>query len=228
MPMLVNNTTFPNLLDLLAPHSCRGCGRIGYVLCDCCKKNIINDYKGLCPLCKTTLEKCTCKKYQHQPLVQAIAWRHSLLGVLIQDLKYHSTRSIATPLAEILNQTLHISASRLIVVPLPTITKHIRRRGLDHTLLIAHQFAKLRPDTEVSRLILRTNSTTQVGSSRAKRLKQASNAYEINSKIAIRENTTYLLLDDVWTTGASMTAAIELLQNNGINNILGVVLTLSS
>ena len=41
MPNIVKNTTLPSLLDILAPHSCRGCGRIGNVLCNRCKNNII-------------------------------------------------------------------------------------------------------------------------------------------------------------------------------------------
>ena len=227
--MLVNNTTFPSLLDLFAPHSCRGCGRIGNVLCECCKNDIIRNYVGLCPLCKSTLRRCTRQKPQHRLPIQAITWRSSLLGVLIQDLKYHSVRSAAKPLADILNQTLQITASHLIIVPLPTIPKHIRERGLDHTLLIARHFAKLRgSNAQVSRLLLRNNSATQVGSNRIKRQAQAKTAYNVNPQVTIKKNATYLLLDDVWTTGASMMSAIRLLQNNGINNILGVVLTLSS
>lgn len=224
----VNNTTFPSLLDLIAPHSCRGCGRIGKALCDRCKKNTIESCSCLCPFCKTTVTNCTYENHPLFPPTQIVSWRNSLTGKLVQDLKYHSDRSAAKPLAEILYCSLRLNFTHLFIVPLPTISQHVRQRGLDHTLLIAKHLAKFyRPNAEVARLLIRINTTTQVGSTRQQRLEQAQNAYKINPKIKIKKDATYLLLDDVWTTGASMTAAAKILQQNGINNIAIAVLCLS-
>ena len=226
MSILVNNTTFPSLLDLFAPHSCRGCGRIGNALCDCCKNNIITTHTNLCPFCKTTISDCNCKKRLHFPPITAVSWRDSILDALVQDLKYHSVRSLARPLAEILDQTLPHAYSHLTIVPLPTADSHIRKRGLDHTLLIAKHLAKLRK-TNITRLLVRDSSNTQVGSSRQKRFEQAKTAYQINPLISVKQDTTYLLLDDVWTTGASMTAAVKTLQDHQISRLAVAILALS-
>ena len=228
MPNIVNNTTLPNFLDLIAPHSCRGCGHLGEVVCSRCKKNIISQAINLCPFCKHPLKNCRCNLSQNLPPIQIISWRKSLVGTLIHDLKYHSTRSIAKSLANILCQTLVLPSTPLRIIPLPTNHQHIRKRGLDHTLLISKHLAKqLGESVKVSRLLLRNNTATQVGSSRKERINQAKNAYIINQTIKIEKNATYLLLDDVWTTGASVISATKILRQSNISKLIIVILSLS-
>ncbi len=231
---IVKNTTFPSLLDLLAPHSCRSCGALGTVLCDCCKKNIIHSHHNLCPLCKTKKSTPNCLNCHDTPDTFIVGSRQDLIGELINDLKFHSVRALAQPLAEILDAILTAELAtpnqRLVIIPLPTIKKHVRARGLDHTLLIAKHLAKLHPNYSVEKLLLRQKNTVQVGQGAATRRKQASSAYALNPKIKIDRTATYLLLDDVWTTGASMLAAAELAQKSSIKpkNLKLAVLAVSS
>ena len=219
MPNIVKNTTFPGLLDLLAPHSCRGCGRTGSVLCDCCKKNLIKTHVDICPKNKP-------KKF---PPIYIVGERSGPLGQLVHDLKYQSVRAAANPLAELLDAALPKFKSNIIIVPLPTINKHIRTRGLDHTYLVAKKLAKLRgKNYQVKPLLLRNQDTVQVGTDQKTRLRQADSAYKINPKLKINPKSTYLLLDDVWTTGASMKAAVKRLQESGASKIKLAILALSS
>ncbi|MBR2754073.1 ComF family protein [Candidatus Saccharibacteria bacterium] len=225
---IVKNTTLPNFLDLIAPHSCRGCGRLGNVLCNRCKKNIITNHIKLCPFCKNSLNDCNCKNRPNYPPVFIVDRRQSIMGTLIQELKYNSIRAIAPILAEILDSVLPNFQNPVVIVPLPTISQHIRKRGLDHTFLISKHLAKIRgKNYQVSRLLLRANNTVQVGSNRSERLKQADAAYRFNPKSIIKPNTTYLLLDDIWTTGASIKSAIKKLRLGGVNDIAVAILALS-
>ena len=134
----------PSLFDLLAPHSCRGCGRTGSPLCECCKKYIINQHQNFCPNCKTKNSHGFCSKCKNLPPIFVVDHRNNLIGSLIEDYKFYSNRALSRPLAEIIHQTLPEINGKVIIVPLPTNTKHIRERGLDHTLLIAKRLAKLR------------------------------------------------------------------------------------
>ena len=228
MPNIVKNTTIINLLDLLAPHSCRGCGCIGQPLCDCCKNYIIKSHQNLCPVCHTPNLNGQCPNCPHLPPIFIAGTRDNLLGDLIQDFKYHSVRALAYPLAEILDHTLPTTNQQTFIIPLPTINKHIRERGLDHTYLIAKHFAKLRgPNYHVTRLLVRTKNSVQVGSSRKTRLTQASSAYNLAPHTQIDPTATYILFDDIWTTGASLQAAYSLLQKAGAQNIIIAVLALS-
>ena len=211
MLFIVKNTTFPSLLDLLFPHSCRGCGLTGEVLCERCKNNIIRNRKDF-------------KKSN----MYVVSRRNGLLDQLIQDYKYHSIRALARPLAELLDQVLPKNLSKdSVIVPLPTATHHIRSRGFDHTYLLAKQLGKIRK-FKVEKILIRNKNTVQVGADKKARLTQAKEAYAINPKIKIKKDVTYILLDDVWTTGASITAAKKILQNAGAKNIKIALLAYSS
>lgn len=211
MLFIVKNTTLPNLLDLLFPHSCRGCGLIGEVLCECCKNNIIKNRKDF-----------------KRPNMYVVSRRNGLLDELIQDYKYQSIRALARPLAELLNQVLPKDLPKnSIIIPLPTATHHIRSRGFDHTYLLAKQLGKIR-GFKVEKILIRNKNTVQVGADKKARLTQAKEAYTINPKVKISPKTTYILLDDVWTTGASITAAKKFLQKAGAKNIKIALLAYSS
>lgn len=111
---------------------------------------------------------------------------------------------------------------KIVLVPLPTIRKHIRERGFDHTLRLCFELenflqkrlAKLGMKVEYEDLLVRKNKTVQVGKEKKKRMKQAEKAYGIREGIKIESKTLYVLVDDVTTTGASLTAAKKILQAN--------------
>lgn len=109
---------------------------------------------------------------------------------------------------------------KIILVPLPTIRKHIRERGFDHTLRLCFElenFLQKRLDdfgisVEYQSLLVRKNKTVQVGKEKKERVKQAEKAYGIREGIKIENKTLYILVDDVTTTGASLVAAKKILQ----------------
>ncbi len=228
MSNIVKNTTLPGLLDLLAPHSCRGCGYTGTPLCRRCKKNIVSAYQHFCPNCKTKNNTASCKKCSNLPPIYVVGERSDLIGLLIQDFKFHSVRALARPLAEILNKIIPPLDGPVQIVPLPTIGRHIRERGLDHTFLIAKNFAHLRnKNFTVNKLLVRNKNTIQVGSDKNTRLIQAKDAYRLKENIPVDPNTTYLLLDDVWTTGASIKSALKKLRDAGAQNFIIAILAVS-
>ena len=223
MSFIVKNTTFCGLFDLICPHSCRGCGATGKALCECCKNDIILTQLDFCPNCKGPTKNGYCENC-HLPPIFAVGPREHLLGRLVHDYKYRQVRSLSTGLAEILDQTLPVFSEPVTIVPLPTIRRHIRERGFDHILLIAKKLARLR-GWKVEPIITRVKDTVQVGADKDIRRVQASSAYAVAGPV--NKDATYLLLDDVWTTGASMKAALKKLQRAGAFKIVGSVLAVS-
>lgn len=222
----VKKTTLVSPLDLIAPHSCRGCGTIGSVLCNRCKNNIITNHHNYCPVCKAPNKTGKCKTCKNLPKAFVVDFRTNLIGELIHDYKYNSVRSLAKPLAEILDATLPQISGKAIIAPLPTISRHIRERGFDHITLIAKHLARLRNYGSLP-ILIRANSSVQVGSDKSTRIIQANSAYSLNPKYKIDNDTTYILLDDIWTTGASMKAAVKKLREAGAKKIVISVLGLS-
>ena len=113
---------------------------------------------------------------------------------------------------------------KIVLIPLPTIRKHIRERGFDHTLRLCFElenFLQKRLDdfginVEYQSLLIRKNKTVQVGKEKKERMRQAEKAYGIREGIKIENRTLYILVDDVTTTGASLAAAKKILQTNRV------------
>ncbi|MBR5620991.1 ComF family protein, partial [Candidatus Saccharibacteria bacterium] len=151
---------------------------------------------------------------------------------LAEDYKYKSIRATAGVLAELMAEAVAgleragKLESRVVVVPLPTIGRHVRERGFDHTWLLAKRLAKLK-GWEAERILERRNKTVQVGANKAKRKEQANKAYGVAPgwlKRGLDTDTTYLLVDDIWTTGASMEAAISTIKEAGAKKVVAAVI----
>ena len=115
-------------------------------------------------------------------------------------------------LADLLHRRIPRLPDSVVVVPIPTTPAHIRERGYDHMLLIARDFSKLRK-LRVETILKRNNTFVQHHANREERLIQAASAFKIEG--TIDPSRVYLLLDDVVTTGATITQAAKLLRAAG-------------
>lgn len=204
------------ILDMVLPNRCVRCQREGGIFCDRCKKYIsiinpgyvMNDMYGFEKLLVAGLKE---------------GWFERM----VRDFKYKGRRDYGEFLAEKLGEVIfgevkRIEIRKIVLVPLPTIQKHIRERGFDHTLRLCFELenflqkrlAKLGMKVEYEDLLVRKNKTVQVGKEKKERMKQAEKAYGIREGIKIESKTLYVLVDDVTTTGASLTAAKKILQAN--------------
>ncbi len=234
MKFIVKNTTKFSPLDLICPHICRGCGRLGKVLCECCKNDILSAQKAICPLCKVVVAekyedvaKCNHDCESGFEEIWVGGWRESALAKLVADYKYRSVRACEDELVEILDQAIPERAlmeSRVIVVPLPTVGRHVRERGLDHTWRLGQKLAKRRA-WNCQRILMRAADTVQVGAQMSERKEQAERAYMLDRQIEL--DVVYVLLDDVWTTGSSMNAALKVMKEGGAEKVYGAVIALS-
>lgn len=199
MKKYVKNTTVEWFLDLLFPCYCRGCGKIGAGLCERCyfynrKKN-------------SAFASNVDKEFKQ---IFACGMREGLLSEMVMEYKFYSRRYYAGVFARLMTEVImelsEAGAEKYVIVPLPTISRHIRERGFDHIGFLCDKMAA-KYGFKVERLLERANSAVQVGSSAEQRLGQARRAYRIASGVHLDEKSHYLLVDDVWTTGASMRAA---------------------
>ena len=190
--------------EFFCPHSCLCCGKTGGILCECCEKYIINAENVGCLKCGGMLHDGVCS-------VCALPFRRQLcLGARDGLLKQ-------------LVSLYKCIQEDVVLVPLPTIRKHIRERGFDHVYDIACWLAGAY-GCRVEKALIRANNTVQVGADAKKRVEQARTAYAARN---VNASKKYILLDDVWTTGSSMLAACNEMQKAGAKNISVIVLTKS-
>ncbi len=282
MGFVVKNTTKWSPLDWVCPHTCRGCGKLGSVFCECCKKYMLEQRREICPICKREvaekdknvengddeagvegsgakgdfggdnneqaegMEGCVgCESVFEG--IWAVGWREGALSKLVSEYKYKSVRACGEVLAglldavipegalEVSEDVLEVSSGtsgvpaegvgdlgrrKVVVVPLPTIGRHVRDRGVDHTWQLAKKLARRR-GWRCERILGRKNDTVQVGAKMKERQEQAARAYEVCG--VIDEVMTYVLLDDVWTTGSSMMSAAKVMVEGGAKKICAVV-----
>jgi len=211
----VKITTVEFWLNLFYPCYCKGCGIEGEAFCGSCK--IYNTLQNP-PFLVRFGERNSLRLF-----VGGV--REGVLSRMLIDYKYKSERVLSWPIAEILYAAVKmgcerykIDATKFIVVPLPTVSKHIRKRGFDHTRLLAEKLAeKLGGSVEL--LIERAKNTVQVGADKKTRKTQAEKAYKLREGASVRSDVEYLLIDDIWTTGSSMKAAVKILRAAGVKNI---------
>ncbi len=203
MKKRVKITTLEWALDMIFPCYCRECGKIGSAFCECC---IFNNMKVNRPFFERS------DKDFHS--IFACGIREGLLRDLILEYKYFSRRSLSRAFGLMLTEVIRrfSRGEKYIIVPLPTVSKHIRSRGFDHIGVICRDFAA-RTGFLVCPALSGVNSAVQVGSTAKKRLEQAKEAYIVNAKAILDKKSHFLLVDDVWTTGASMRAARGVLED---------------
>ena len=197
--------------NVLAPHYCCSCGEIGTVFCDYCKYDIICDPFERCIMCLGPVEDrgAHCSRCA-APYVRAwcVAERAGAVKILIDAFKFDGLRGAAKPLGEFISSALPDLPDNLVIASVPTVSTHIRQRGYDHAALIAREVARQR-GVKYQALLKRRTTTVQQGARRKERLKQAEGAFEAARHI---DGSTVLIIDDIFTTGATLHyAAITLL-----------------
>ena len=210
----VKNTMVERALQIVAPHPCFGCGKVGSVLCLHCKYDIAHEPFLGCILCGAVCSAGIC--WQHDsPIDRAftVGVRGGALEEAINGLKFGRVKAAAKGLAELAHDSLPYFPGDFVIVPVPTVRSHVRQRGYDQVGLFARQFAVLRGHA-VERILTRVTNATQHTVNKSTRLLQAETAFRIVGGVDVR-GKRILLIDDIVTTGATLEAAAKLLRNAG-------------
>ena len=209
-------------MQTIAPHYCYGCAKVGSVLCLECKYDIKEVATDGCIVCQTPARLGICNACR---TTYDRAWyvgdRDGTLRKLIDAYKFERVKDASEAFASLLGDHMPVLPATTIVVPVPTIAPHIRQRGYDHTLLIAKQFAKRRSahvDTSLSRI----GKNVQLGKSKRARFSQARASFECKKPLS--PDATYLLIDDIVTTNATLQACAAAMRSAGAREVWVAVL----
>ncbi len=213
---------FYRLADLIAPDTCIVCSTEGSVLCvSCCEAELVPAITACYGCGKLTKNFQTCRTcIRNTPLLSVVV-SVQYVGCareLVKHMKFHSKRGAVDVLSGMMSCDL---TDIDIITYVPTDSRRVRERGFDHARILAHTIAA-REKIPVVPLLLRTHNTHQVGSSRQKRLEQASNSYRSRNVLHTRGKRV-LLIDDVLTTGATLSACAKILKTSGAKSVRGLV-----
>lgn len=207
---------FDKFLGLLAPHNCLVCTDEDFVLCyDCASQ--IDELPSSCYIChKATTDFAPCSEHATKKSPKHIWFVYSYektIKKLLWAYKFQQQRAGALDIANIISGILPNIPPDTIVTYVPTSPEHIRQRGFDHSKLIAVEISKIL-DLPCHSLLKRNPGAVQHTLNRKQRLAQIKNSYSpINNYLTV--GATILLIDDVVTTGATISECTKQLYLGG-------------
>jgi ComF family protein len=197
------------LIEKIAPHHCISCGIEDNILCEACASSEIMPLLPACCLCGLPNNDWrVCPEHAPPNRIWAAGAYEGLFEKLIHAYKFERVRAASDPLSRLMLRVLPFDD--WLVVPVPTAPSRVRQRGYDQSLLLAREIAMQR-DLQLSPVLARLQNTRQVGANRVQRQKQSTQMFFINDIKQIR-GAKVLLVDDVCTTGATLSAAARVLK----------------
>ena len=175
---------------------------------------------ALCGLCQRA----------HPPFERAVAYGGYEGGLrdLIHLLKYQQVRPAAAVLGRMLGETLAnleptLPGGTMAVVPVPLHARKLAQRGFNQSERIAR--AALKHVAQPSRYELLTGvlerireTRSQIGLTRHQRRENLRGAFAVKTVGAIADREV-LLVDDVFTTGTTVSECARVLQRAGANRV---------
>jgi len=168
--------------------------------------------------------RCGLCQRSEPPYVKATAYGsyESGLRELIHLLKYDRVRPAASVLGRMLAEAIEdlkpLFGGPVLVVPVPLHARKLRQRGFNQSELIARAALKLKPlpgpSLGVGVLERRRETQSQIGLSRHQRRENMRGAFAVAKAAEVAEREV-LLVDDVFTTGTTVSECARVLRKAG-------------
>jgi ComF family protein len=144
------------------------------------------------------------------------------LREIIHQFKYRAHPSLAKPLAGLLFSVYQSNIEGLssdLVIPVPMHKSRQRERGFNQACELSKYFGKLAHIPLQSGLLMRIKPTrVQAGLSRRERRLNLVDSFQVSSRERIKDKRV-MLIDDVFTTGATVNECAKLLRQNGAQRV---------
>ncbi|MCR5261801.1 MAG: hypothetical protein K6C94_08195 [Candidatus Gastranaerophilales bacterium] len=197
------------LLDFIYETKCYFCSRSkeDTIFCSKCYNSIeFIDYRAI-----SNIENCP---------VYAVTYYKEIIQKLIRAVKYHNKKELAVYQAKIMYeywQNLEIKDRKYTVIPVPMFYSKARKRKYNHMDLVCEEFCKLTGYEFNNKNVIRTRETApQYKLSKKEREKNLKNAFDIKDN---KISEPILIMDDISTTGSTLSEIIKVLNKNGVYDI---------
>ncbi len=233
-------------MDLLFPPLCLGCGSHWpnfetNALCSQCFEKIIVNSGFFCPICHRRLPDLEnrCHKNSLFWLGAATNYENKSVRAIIQAFKYQQIFSAGAALEEVMrNYCVKIrptiesfSEKPTIIMPLPLYPKKEKQRGFNQALILAQAiFEQFKKDGIAKRISLEKNLLIKIKNSPsqtkcrdyAARAINIKDCFQLTDPAAIK-NKNVILVDDVFTSGATASEAVRVLKKAGAKKTIVLV-----
>lgn len=204
-------------IDWVFPPHCLGCGLEGEIICPECYGTIKRIPANVCPYCNayvSTSGHCpSCNN--HKPSYaqfRAFAFYGGVIREAVHQLKYQNDVGVARVLASYLLKVIQAENWQFdLVVPVPLSKRKQEQRGYNQAERLARPVAEAleKPISTIGLSRIRENAS-QVDLDVKSRRENVRGVFEADP--AIVKGKRVLLIDDVFTTGATLESASRALR----------------
>ena len=221
-------------LDLLFPKRCVSCGAFGKYICDRCFSKIEFLEKPICPICQRqaiggkTHPKCA-GRFRLDGLIVACRYK-SPIKRAIQEVKYKWVYDIENILVDFLASQIwkFDFPQNSILVPVPLSKNRKNWRGFNQAEILAKTLSRKfnHPFKDILLRVIETK--TQVGLTREERRENVIEAFALDYKVGKKHiaGQNFILVDDVYTSGATMMEAAKILKHAGAKDVWAMAVAL--
>ena len=238
-----------HLLDLLFPKKCVSCKAFGSFLCSNCFAKISFDVETICVECnRQAVDGIThpgCKKrYSLNGVLSSVKYNGVMKKALYAYKYAPFVKQIEKALIELFyegiiqKELFHtLSQKNALLVPIPLHPEKLKSRGYNQAEILASGLAKkIRVEDpslsaqddislRVANLLYRQRRTqSQFRLTREERQKNITDAFGIKTDVVLTPDMTILLVDDIVTTGSTLSEAAKILKKSGVKEVWGVTL----
>lgn len=231
--MTVMKILISDIADTLFGSHCRLCGR-----------RLPRGVSHVCHECWLSMPRAVLQPYISDHLTQQFATmrgfagaasmfiysHHSDVAVLIHDIKYHGCQSLGRAAGRRMAAELASSGIFAGVDALAPVPVHWRRRmarGYNQARRIALGISDFTGIPVVDALSASRSHTSQTRKTVAERMANLSGAFRADPG-AVKPFSHIMLVDDVYTTGATVRSALETLSDAGVPRLSFVTLACAS
>ena len=216
-------------LNLLFPLQCFGCGNYGSFLCAACEGTLPVLIAPYCEICSEPLSSGRlCRQCAATPPaidgIRGVCLMEGAVREAIHGLKYRNLKAAAPTLGGLLAQCLESNpVSGDVLVPVPLHRRRLRDRGYNQSALLAKEVAKrtglpVREDVVVR---IRESAPQVSISSREERARNVEGSFDCVGSV---HGQRLILVNDVVTTGSTMSACATPLKAGGARSVWGLAL----
>ena len=229
---------FHSLFSVLFPDQCRVCDQplaefTRVPVCRSCMDGLrpLRAAAGLCHLCGIPrqammgelCERCASGEYDFAQ-ARSFGAYEGVLRKVLHLFKYQGMRLLAAPLAErmarVFNQERWGQAGFHGLVAVPLAPARLRQRGYNQAELLARHLGRRIGLPVLKETCRRVRATAvQTGLTRPQRLENVRGAFAPGPRAALVAGRDLLLVDDVLTTGATLSACARALRQAGARRV---------
>ncbi len=214
-----------HFLNLLFPPTCAVCKQVGSVLCERCLQGLPRLSDRVCGWCGRAVKRpfSLCAACQKRPFplqtIHATFQYVSPVKELIHKLKYENTFALAAPLGQAMAAALSLPEGAITaVVPVPLHPKREQKRGYNQSMLLAQQLCDQHAIPLIPDALRRVRFTRpQIELGADQRQQNVQQAFAATPTLVFGQHI--LLIDDVCTTGATLSACAEALLDAGAASV---------